>query len=252
MIQFKFDAKDLKEFQDALVHGEAIAARGLWKGTGASLGALRREFLRTTRVHIGKQPKHQYRGSNPNPKMRHAQGIRFLWDRFPKKEKDVKNTSQIKGSFFTTSEAAEGLEEGAAVSPKKGGKWLFIPMLKEGRDNTAVKRKDVGHLQPKRNWKTFKKFLEGTPSKKYDWEIESKGSYRIVYARKKFKQKKKNIASQWFPAFLMKRSVKLPARLGLYDFYQQFIPEIEFRFKRELTEIVSNIIKRSKRGRRRR
>ena len=247
MIQFKFDAKDLKEFQDALVHGEAIAAQGLWRGTGASLGAMRREFLKETRVRIGKQPKHQYRGSNPNPKSRSRSSIVFRWDRFPKKEKDARRTRDVRGSYFTTSTAAESLEDGRNISPK-AGKWLAIPMLKEGRDNTAAKRKDTGRLQPKGNWRTLRKFREKFDGK-YEWDIENHGSYRIVYVRRRYKQKKRASQAQWFPAFLMKRSVKMPDRLDFYEFYERFKPEIEMRFKRELRGIVSDIIKRSRRRR---
>ena len=240
MIKFSFDTTEVKELQEALAYGEKAAAQGLWHGVGASLGALRREFLKATLVQLGNaSPKREYKGMNPNPMSLSRRGIVFRWDRTPKRKEQVKAMSDVGGSFFTTSTAAESLELGSTNKPKSS-RFLTIPMLQIGRPNTAKKRKDSGRLQVNRSWKDIPTFIE-KHSKNYKWEIERRGSYRIMYVRRAYKQKKREMSSAWFPAFLIIRSVKMPALLDFYKFFDGFQPEIEKRFKRELSKVVKEM-----------
>lgn len=247
MISAGFDPTKLKEFHKALQESEKKAGWGLWHGVGASLGAFRRDFLRSTKVDVGKaSPKGQYRGANKAPKSKSRKGIVFRWDRFPKKRSEItygltgrllgRSLRDISGSFFTTSTAAFSLEHGSSIRPKEG-RFLVIPMLKDGRPNTAKRRKDRAGLQVKKTWATLGGFIS-RHGKNYDWRVEYKGSNRIVYAFRKYKQRKRLLATDWFPIFLMIPKVKMPDDLRLYRFFDGYIPQIEKRFRRELTKVL--------------
>ena len=247
MMSVRFDGRSLTEFGDLLkISGDKETGRALWTGTGRSLGFLRREFLRETRVHLGKNPK-ESKGpqKSHNPKTR---GIAFRWIRTPKKKSMVTKSRQVNGALFTHSTAALGLEKGSPVRPKRG-KYLVIPILISGQPNTANRKQGKSPMRVKPNWATFRKFKEKNGNR-YEYSLKDRGTHKVVYARRRYKllksgnKSKRGKEAVWFPIFTMMRRVKMPKRLGFFEFYERHKGGVEFRFREELDKAIARIVKR--------
>lgn len=242
---FKLDMHDMEIFQKVLTYAHEDAAVGLWEGTGRALTHLRKGFLDKTRVKVGKNPKAgKGESKTHNPRTR---GIVFRWVRLPAKKSDVKEAKQVKGSFFTHSTAAVGLEEGPTITPKKG-QWLLIPILNAGQPNTAKKSmgRDRYHVKP--SWASWKDFKE-KHSKNYRTMVSTKGSYKVIFAMRAYKQRARAARTVWWPMFLMIRSVKMPDDLNFYDIYQSQIPQMEAKFVDSIRKVVKKLARKEFKGR---
>lgn len=248
MLSFTLDKQSeaqLAAIQRVLTYGERYAAEALWEGTGRALSHLRREFLKQTRVKLGKNPKSgKGESKTHNPRTR---GMVFRWVRLPLKKSQVRKASQIKGALFTHSTAALGLEKGPTIRPTRG-QWLVIPILNAGQPNTAKKSMGRERYHVKPTWKSWKIFKEKYGDK-YRTMTSDKGSYKVIFAMRRYKQRKRAARAAWWPMFLMIRSVKMPDTLNFFDIFEREQATMEGKFVDSLDKMVKKMAGKERRGR---
>jgi hypothetical protein len=238
-MEFSMKITNLKSFQRAMIEGESIAAQGLWHGTRRSLGAMRREFLKTTPVALGGRNRKSNPRTDPGGPIR-TLGSTFRWVVEPKNpvkrrswsSEHVKSIRTVKGYFQTASKAAESLEEGSTITSK--GPWIGIPVALEGNPNTGKRKPGQRTPRAKPSWRRTSDILK---QRGYDFKFSARPGHTLLYAKKK---RPKN--SRPFLVMLLVRRVHMKrGSLNFYKFGRKFEPQVLRRFDEELRKIVRKV-----------
>ena len=245
-----FSMPNLPQVQKLLRISPELAAKGMYRGTRRVLAGFRKDWLKSTPVHIkgkgGKGPGNTRSGRNI--------GSTFLWTMTPKDERQVKKISQVGGELSTNSFAAHGLEVGGKIKGKNS-RSLAIPITGLDALHRTVNTKANGKV--KTRWKTVGRALD---QKTWQFKLVDRGSHQVILTRKKMTKKARKDSSSrkigakerrpWCPIFRLVRSVPLkPGRLKFFSTWERLRAESLRRFEKELDKKLAT---RWKRGRGRR
>jgi len=245
-----FSMPNLPQVQKLLSISPELAAQGMYRGTRRVLAGFRKDWLKSTPVHIkGKGAK----GAGNTRSGRNV-GSTFIWSMTPRNESQVKKVSQIDGQISTHSFAAHGLEIGGTVKGRDGGN-LAIPITGLDALHRKVNTKANGRV--KGRWKTVRRALD---QKTWQFKLIDKGSHQVILTRKKMTKKAMKDSSNrkigakerrpWCPIFRLVKSVTLkPGRLRFFYTWEKLQKVSLRRFEKELDAKLATRWKRGK-GRR--
>ena len=241
-----FSIPNLPQVQKLLKISPELAAKGMYRGTRRVLGGFRKDWLKSTPVHMkgkgAKGPGNKRSGRNL--------GSTFLWNVTPKNERQVKNISQIGGELNTDSFAAHGLEVGGTIKGKSGD--LSIPITGLDALHRTVNTKANGKV--KARWKTVGRALS---QKSWQFKLIDRGRHQVILTRKKMTKKARKDSSSrkigakerrpWCPVFRLVPSVTLkPGRLRFFSTWERLQAASLHRFVEELDKKLGTRWKRGK------
>ena len=235
-MDLKAEIENLPEFQELLDRCGTELNRAMWHGTRRSLASYRSKFLDKASSSSGvrRGPKRNPAGT-PHPKR--PLGSKFRWTVHPANPKNrrdslhITSESKVKGELYTFSKASDYLENPQTIRPKR--KYLAIPMMRAGHPNTSKLRAGERRPRAKPNWMSPETAIQKNPH--YEFWLVDKGSYQLMWARRIYKQKKRDKASKPFIAFVYTPKVNMSKSfLEFYSGFDDYRPEIVDRFFDEL------------------
>ena len=234
-MNLRADFSDFEAFGDkSNRHFEKDAAEGMYKGVRRSLAGFRKDFFRATQVDF--EGKNSGGQGQPRSRFRSI-GQSFKWRmntrKAPKRLKDVG------GSIGSTSPAAYAMEKGTTAKNESGGKYLAIPLIKVGKENTTPRGK------VKRKWRSAQ-IAQNDPAlaRRFDFftHTDSDGTKTI---RAKYKRGRKKGTS--FPAFLLKEETKQDKILRFEYTWKKNRNKNMNRIQTELGKSLRRFMRRKKR-----
>ena len=246
-----FSMPNLPQVQKLISRSPELAAQGMYRGTRRVLAGFRKDWLRSTPVHIkGKGTK-----AAGNKRSGRNIGSTFLWFMQPKQETQVKAISQIGGELSTHSYAAHGLEVGGKIKARKS-RNLAIPITGMDALHRKINTKANGNV--KSRWKTVARALD---QKTWQFKLVDRGNHQVILTRKKMTKKALKESSHrkkggkeprpWCPIFRLVPSVTLkPGRLRFLSTWERLRGVSLIRFEKELDATLGKHWKRNGKGQR--